>query len=681
MVEKIPNRPAGGREGDFSELNDWTITDIATAPKTAPEDRKNAEAEIARREKAGTYNPDEAPQEVRSDLLSHGYSVKNGKVLYPKPDYKSWLASDRSDPMPRGVVRESIEDRLEAERQEAAKAREAINVERRREFDRVAGEAAMRAFEDTPTREKINHPPRFTTEKDELSREREAEKKAADIELASRRKMKESDKYDNSFLNPEKIAASETRANMPLAEVLEQPIERVRNPESAEARAEKLYNYYEANFAKNAPRWISFGVSSLLEKGIVNPPTDSLLRSGFWAREEDRIHERIDPDDVLSMETIDAEADLKMRVSQDLIRERADAISEDDLRSAKRDGLLHAIYSGARVDNRSGKIVYSIPFERGDEVVGLMRNNDVDPNSKKAKLKSYNGFIGIVETIKDDKKATEKGFKALDWYFDSFNYASNFDEPNGFLDTIKGYQSISDLTFSNKLEEYLLTRPEYQQYLKRDEGVEQEIESIQQSELISDEEYKQEVAETLGCLAGDLEDAEISANYILGKVLPSEPTELIITGYGGNSIKYPKKFGEQKKLALYAVYTLLKKTGRDYQAEIFRDKIGKEKYTVLRFGCANDEGEHENHAIAEGNRPASATYLWHGHGDGWQNAIINKYKRVAKMNPNVSTKNHNHKESPVEHMIKIMSEFGIDLLALAVQVIDQSNESTNETIA
>ena len=188
MAEKLPNRPAGGREDDFSELSDWTIKDIAMAQKTAPEDRKNAEAEIVRRKEAGIYNPDEAPREVRSDLLSHGYGVENGKVLYPKPDYKSWLASDRSGPMPRGIVRESIEDRLEAERQEAAKAREAMNAERRREFDRAAGEAAIRAFEDAPTREKINHPPRFTTEKDEIARGRKAEKKAADIEIASRRK-------------------------------------------------------------------------------------------------------------------------------------------------------------------------------------------------------------------------------------------------------------------------------------------------------------------------------------------------------------------------------------------------------------------------------------------------------------------------------------------------------------
>lgn len=70
MAEKLPTHPAGGRDGDFGELSDWTITDIATAPKTAPGDRKNAEAEIARREEAGIYDLDNAPQEVRSDLLN-----------------------------------------------------------------------------------------------------------------------------------------------------------------------------------------------------------------------------------------------------------------------------------------------------------------------------------------------------------------------------------------------------------------------------------------------------------------------------------------------------------------------------------------------------------------------------------------------------------------------------------
>ena len=190
MAEKLVNRPEGGREGDFSELGDWTITEIATAPKTAPEDRRNAEAEIARREEAGIYNPDDASQDTRGDMLNHGYGLENGKVLYPKPEYRAWLESDRKEPIPRGIVRESIDDRLDSERREAAEAREAVNAERRREFNRLSGEAAMKAFESAPTREKISHPSRLSTKIEELVREHETEKKAADIEIGLRRKMK-----------------------------------------------------------------------------------------------------------------------------------------------------------------------------------------------------------------------------------------------------------------------------------------------------------------------------------------------------------------------------------------------------------------------------------------------------------------------------------------------------------
>lgn len=482
MTEKLSNRPAGGREGDFGELNDWTITDIATAPKTAPEDRKNAEAEIARREEAGTYDPDNAPQEVRSDLLSHGYGVENGKVLYPKPEYKSWLESDRTEPIPRGVVRESIADRLETERQEAVEAREAMNAEQRREFNRAAGEATIRAFENTSTREKINHPYRFSSEKDDLARQRRAEEKARDIEIDSRRETKESNKYDNNFLNAEKIAESEARANLPIAEVT-QAVERERDPESAEARAEKLYNFYEENFSKNAPRWISFGVSSLLEKGVVNPPTDSLLRSGFWSREEDRVHERIDPDDDLSVETIDAEADLKTRVSRDLIEEKAETIPEDELSGAKRDGMLYAIYSGARIDSRSGKIVYSIPSERGKEVVDFMQKNGLDPNSEKLQLMSQNGFIGVMDAIKDDKKATEKGFETLDWYFDTFGYEKHMDE---FMETMNEYGEESDQAFRDKFDEYLAHRKELMEWNEQKPRKEDEaIASLADSEKVT----------------------------------------------------------------------------------------------------------------------------------------------------------------------------------------------------
>ena len=73
-------------------LNDWTITDIATAPKTAPEDRVNAEAEIIRRQQNNEYNPDTASRDVRTDMLRNDYGMENGKILYPKDESRSLSA-------------------------------------------------------------------------------------------------------------------------------------------------------------------------------------------------------------------------------------------------------------------------------------------------------------------------------------------------------------------------------------------------------------------------------------------------------------------------------------------------------------------------------------------------------------------------------------------------------------
>ncbi len=619
MTEKLQNRPAGGREGDFGELNDWTITDIATTPKIAPEDRKNAEAEIARREEAGIYNPDEAPQEVRSDLLSHGYGVENGKVLYPKPEYKSWLESDRSEPIPSGVVRESIENRLEAERQRAIETREAMNAKHRREFNRAAGEVTIRAFENTSTREKINHPPRFTTEKDELARGRRAEEKARDIEIDSRREMKESNKYNTSYLNAEKIAASETIANLPIVEVTEEPAEREHSPESAEARVEKLYNFYEENFAKNTPRWVSFGVSSLLEKGIINPPTDSLLRSGFWTREEYRVHERIDPDDNLSVETIDAEADLKTRVSRDLIDKRAEKVPEDELRSAKRDGILYAIYSGARVDGRSGKIFYSIPSERGDEVVEFMKENGVDPDSEKVQLMSHNGFIGIVEAIKDNKKATEKGFKALDWYFDTFGYKKHMDE---FIDTMDAYQEFADKSFGDKLDEYLAHRKELEEWQKQQLPKQEEaISALADAKSVTHEEFVAFLRENMADESID-EYVDVfpipDMNDRKGNHAATTKSE-----HPSNTEKCTKAMEELGKIreidpsASYAIGTVFE-----------RDSSGNEKqkaqdYALIRFG---NNGFNNVIAVHIGNS-SRAMFCWRGKtgddADGWREYFRN----------------------------------------------------------
>ena len=537
MAEKLPTRTAGGYEDDFGELNDWGITDLATAPKNTPEDRNNAEA------------------------------------------------------------------------------RENANAEHRREFNRSAGEAAIKAFDIAPTRVKINHPPRFISEKDELARKREAERKAADIKLASRRKIKESNKYENSFLNSKIIATSEARANMPLAEVAEQPHERVHSPESVEARAEKLYNYYEANFTKNAPRWISFGVSSLLEKSIVNPPTDSLLRSGFWAREEDRVHERIDPDDTLVAETIDAEAELRTRVSKDLIDKRSHEISKDELSAAKRDGMLYAIYSGARTDSRSGKTIYSIPSERGDDVAQFMKENGVNPNSEKIQLMSHNGFIGIVEAIKDDKNATEKGFKELDWYFDTFGYQKHMDE---FIDTMDAYQENADKAFGDKLNEYLARRLELKEWQKQQLPKQDEaISALADAKTVTHDDFVAFIRNNME--SGDSEDI-----FPIPDMNDRRGNHVAITRgeHPSSTEKCSKAMEELEKIseldpsASYAIGTVFE---RDNSGE--RKK--KQDYALIRFG---NNGFNNVIAIHIGDS-SKAMFCWRGKtgedADGWREYFRN----------------------------------------------------------
>ena len=113
----VSDRPEGARDDDFAELNDWTITDIATTPNADPADRANAEAEIARRESMGIYDITSAPQNVSGDMQEHGFAVSQGKIAYPTREYREWLQSDRTTPPPT-LLRETLAERNEKLSQE-----------------------------------------------------------------------------------------------------------------------------------------------------------------------------------------------------------------------------------------------------------------------------------------------------------------------------------------------------------------------------------------------------------------------------------------------------------------------------------------------------------------------------------------------------------------------------------
>lgn len=724
MPEKLSNRPIVAREDDLSELNDYTLSDIATAKLTSPEDRQTAKAEIARRQAAGTYDPDSAPHASRTDLTSNGYSVENGQILYPKPEYKAWLKSDRSLTPPTGVYRETLADRAKALDVDIASELEASNDinEATRETAQSIGKTALEKsiqsitpaeeiidntsedvvsqgydlYDELFGREKIHHPNKYISKKEQRLRKYEASAKPREAEIDSRRKFKSSNKYDNTNYNPGKVAAKEARGNLPIVENSVSSPEYTIPPEKSLERALDKVNL---RLKRHFKEYYIEGAIDALSHGRLDINPRGFITNGFLQAEKADVDLGI-PEDLQTAFW----DNIKFENIPDKVR---DWDTEETVRSAEKEALLEAISRGGSIEQSSldqpPRLQLDLPILKygKNSLPAFLREYGIETKSEEARDESYSGFINIIDAIKGGDQFDKDGFAALDWYFDNFDYASKLSEQGGLLDIVEGYKSTADSLWANKLTNYLQTRPEYRQYIETMNSPEQkaqDVENIEKTTPVSFEDYQKQVSEKLGISIEELNNIGSLANLILGDVLPPEPTSRIIISHDKPAIRYPKTFAKQKILTVYATYALLRSTGRDFNAEIFQEvdhtthpsnennqekndrriKIGGERYTVLRFGCKNDDGIEENHAIAEGDSPASATYIWHGQGDGWKDAFINRYKRDAKNQPGVSTKNHDHDKSPIDHMISIMSKLGIDLIDLAGQALGQFDDSSTE---
>lgn len=484
-------------------------------------------------------------------------------------------------------------------------------------FHRAAGETVIRALENAPSREKIFHPERSQSEARQAARQHEADAKARDQEIAERRQFVREAKndYNYSDLLAGKLAKkAEEFGNYPLLEDESATTAPEREASSVEERAEKLFNFYEDNFDRSAPSWISYGVSSLLEKGVVNPGTESFLRSGFWVREEDRVHERIDSENSYSEDTIDAEMDLRSKVAKELIPSKVDSLDAGAVKKGKRDGMLFAISAGARRDKESGKVVFSIPtdLDRGETVVKFMRENDVDPDAQNVQLLSYNGFAGVIEAIKNNKKAKEKGFQTLDWYFDTFGYQKHMEE---FTDTIESFYDEDDKAFANTLQEFLSHRKEMEEWKKQQEGIDEEtISALAEAETVSREEFLQRIAEAMpsteGIVMFPFEDSNNHPDLrreIKSKIYPSS---------GEKCAKAEEQIRHILNLdpnATFAIGTVFEREKKGHG-----DRKPKQDYAIVRFGYNG----HNNVICIHIGNDSKAMFCWRGktgdNPEGWR---------------------------------------------------------------
>jgi len=571
MSEKLPTHLDERFKESIGRLNDYTLLEIATTPSANPQDAAMAKAEIKRREEAGTFNPDDASEDIRRDLLGNGFGIGDGgELLYPTEEYNDWLRNREGKP-PKDVVRESISNHL---RQKMA-------------------EAIIKTYE-------LNHEGRHHGK----PTNRPVTQSAAP---AYRPKEREPLGEQKPLGKPFEVAPPNQSA------------ENAHAPESVEERAEELYNEYAENFSETAPKWASFGVSSLLEEGIIDPPTDSLLRRGFWYCEQNTIHERIDLEKQCSNKTIDTEFDLKTRVDKDLIDSRYNELSGDELHDAKRKGLLRAIYSGARVDSRTGKIYYSIPSERNNEITKFIAETEIDLNDPNIQSMSRNGFIGILEAIKDDKKATKKGFMALDWYFDTFGYGQHMDE---FINTMDAYQECADKLFGEKLNEYLAQKEEFKQWQEQQPSKQGEaISALADARNVTQQEFISFLMRNMDRTdeGGDVsmfptQDTNNPKNHHITNVSGAHPA---------SNEKCKKAKDELEEIleidpnASYAIGTVFERNSSGKIKEKSQD------YALIRFGY---NGFNNVIAIHIGD-DSKAIFCWRGKtgddADGWRNYFRN----------------------------------------------------------
>ena len=615
MPEKLSNRPIGAYDDDLGELNDYTIQDIATAEKTSPEDRENAEAEIATRIAAGTYDPDNAPHTSRSDLLSHGYGVENGKILYPKPEYKAWLKSDRSLKPPIGAYRETIEDRAEALR----KANQSLgntmlqvtlndepipsdlDIPEPPQDEKLVNEEydEYNTYEDSPSVEKFPHPSPATVKKRQHMQERRS-------------------RYENA--DHVQSAPSET---------IDSDSERVGLVEQAKERAKKLAYLYEHNFPKYASKWITRGVVHGLSHGALSTSDAVLIPKGFSDSEDETIASKIDPENTLPYyDLIGITGDLKRKVLYDALGEHEEEYEEEEERPkinirelnpkerevAIRRGITYAIEAGATVDPHTGKVSFALPTEKGDELLKYIEENGVNTDSTTVQFSAQKGFANIIEAIKDKDSLTEEGFRALDWYFDNFKFKQHLEK---FEDIMDGYQEYADPAWRAKYVEYMEHRRSLDSSLEKAEK--KPTPTLKEAEEMTEEELLAELVEAEeGAPDSPAVYLEKQHNYLGGHA----------TGHPNKRNVPPSSLDKLRKLvSAYRTLKLIDSSITVYRV-ILAEKDGKEKnYRALRFG---DSVGGNNVAVLIPIQEASsdASFVWVGqtgdNRDGWMEDFLPK---------------------------------------------------------
>ncbi len=550
MLEQFPEKIEKTYRDKPEKFDNATLTELATSPKENEHNQQLAMDEIAKREKAGTYILDEAVSGTSIDT-------------------------------------EKDEDQPIDTRERNLKQGAIIN--------------------DIVSREKLHRPFRAKKEREAEAFEREYSKRERDLEREKRRLFKNENRYNANYIDLDKQKAAEEKADLPFYEDDDKVRSEVRM--DTEENFDRVLNRAGERLSRHLDEYYIEGALDDLAHGKLSINPRGFVADGFRRIEGSDIEQNLVDEQKESFWH-----DIKTDVVPEHIGEWGSDI--DNIKNAEKQALLKALKLGAFLEQTSldkpKEVRLALPIiEHGNGgLQNFMREYGVDPESQYVQMDSHEGFIGIVEAIKNNDEIS-KGFRALDWYFDTFRYQEHFEE---FFDSMDAYQAQSDRPFRQKLKEYLDYRKEIEEWEKQ----QAKQEEVDLSALADAEEVTQDV------LFDFLRDN-----------MQSESGEEIFNHEDSNQTR--EKYKNRKKAswpsseekcekALEEIKEIIKidPDATYYKGTVFRnDSYGTPKehpYAIIRFGNM-DLGLNNVIAIPIGDE-SRAMFYWRGETgddpDGWK---------------------------------------------------------------
>ena len=477
---EVETLPKGAHANDFRDLDNRTLRELLTLEGLNEEDRKNVQREIDFRRKAGSFSLKGEHPDPRKDFLLNGYGIQNGEVLYPTAEYKEYIENGAEGPLPK-EERETLKERLNGDDEKSVA--EKTETTKRVETGSKIAESEEKNGEQKPTKpQDSDYYIEDWYDSNESTVERMRSRYGENPKEGQRRVQEKNNQNqvnktemhnveENRFSvypTPEKAAADALTKELYESGYLPEP-KPLRSGEFSEKRQnvaletvnEKLNEYSEEYFKESAIKGLSHGDFVVYPKQFI---TDSLMDN------EGKI--------IDSMMAKKERAKFWNGAGAEAIERTADDYNYIKAGELMHDAVIEAIARGAyieRVGVGKTELRPTIPIgiHSDERIRDFIKYYDVDIKSDEVRLASYDGFANIIEKIveqeikdakgKDAGKATADGFKALDWYFETFGYGKQ-SGIHDFFNAMDGYQEEASLSWLNKFEEYKV-------YLRSEKGI------------------------------------------------------------------------------------------------------------------------------------------------------------------------------------------------------------------